>query len=389
MLEIAKEKVDWLFGEAKRIVNAARRMPPVGGIWFYHPDGSGNYRGVWSRDFAYIVDNVPELVPPKETKAIYYLFLKHQRPNGGLPANVSRELTPGYCCVASEAVKDFATDADNSQFAVKIVYDYYKQTGDVDLFAATMTQLKRAMDFVPRSSLGLVWIDPDYPHTGYGFTDLVVKTGNELFTSVLYWEACRCFAELADKTGEKEMAQSFLGRAHKVETNINVLWDEKAGAFFATDLERKIDIWGNAYLVNIGFPIGDKLQRLLDFLVTNYDNYTYAGQVRHLPQGEHWSHVIYEVPKGTYQHGAYWGTASGWVAYALSRKEPKLASAMLNDMIDYYQQEGVYECVNKQYTKVKDYVASITNPVGAIKRILGIASIREETWTAKGDANGA
>jgi len=367
MLEVKKEKIDWLFGEAKRIVNAARVAPPCNGTWLYHPDGSGNYRGIWCRDFAYIVENVPELLPPPEIKAAYYYLIRHQRADGGLPASVSREGKPGYITVG----KPEFTDSDNSQFAVKIAYDYYKYTGDIELFASTIDRLKRAMDFVPRSSAGLVWIDPDNPHTGYGFTDVVLKSGNELFSSLLYWEACRKMAEIYREIEQKGLEDDFLKRAMLIEKNINALWNDDIGAFYAATIdERKIDIWGNAYLVYIGFPVGEKLKRVQRFLVDNYNKYVYKGQVRHLLKGEYWEKTIYRVPKDTYQQGAYWGTASGWVMYALAQEDVNLASSMANELIDYYQTYGIYECVNIHYNKIRDYVASIVNPVGTIKHLL-------------------
>ena len=123
MVNIARSKLEWLFGETERIIHAARPMPPV----LYCPDGSGHYIGVLGRDFAYIVDNVPELVPANDIKTVYYSFLRAQRADGGLPVCVSRDGTPAYNTVGSTEF----TDSDASQFIVKIAYDYYKHTGDV------------------------------------------------------------------------------------------------------------------------------------------------------------------------------------------------------------------------------------------------------------------
>ena len=35
------------------------------------------------------------------------------------------------------------------------------------------------------------------------------------------------------------------------------------------------------------------------------------------------------------------------------------------------------ESINRYHTKVKNYVASVTNPTGALKRLLGISDIRD------------
>lgn len=376
MLKIEKEKLNWLFHEAKRIVISARLVSPAyDGTFLYCPDAIGNYKGIWSRDFAYIVDNVPELLTPKEVKTCYYYLIRHQRLDGAMPASVGVNIPDkkdkgewiGYTTVGNG---DFS-DLDNSQFVVKIVYDYYRYTGDIELFVSTLDRLKRAMDFVPRSSLGLVWIDPDNPHTGYGFTDSVIKTGNELFCSLLYWEASLLMAEIYGVINKKSLQSEFLERAKMIEKNIDVLWDEKTGAFYTTTIgERRIDIWGNAFAVYINFPLGNKEKKIIDFLIKNYNEYIYCGQIRHLLKGEYWTKTCYEIPGETYQNGAYWGTASGWIFYAIAKESPGLASEIINEMIDYYRNYGVYECVNENYNKVKDYVASITNPVGAIKRLI-------------------
>ena len=41
---------------------------------------------------------------------------------------------------------------------------------------------------------GLPWSDPSNPHIGYGFTDTIAKTGNALYSSVLYWDASKQLA---------------------------------------------------------------------------------------------------------------------------------------------------------------------------------------------------
>ena len=67
----------------------------------------------------------------------------------------------------------------------------------------------RPMNSMPRDRSGLIWIDPLYPHTPYGFTDNVVKTGNELFCSLLYWEASGCLAKMAAASDDARTAADF------------------------------------------------------------------------------------------------------------------------------------------------------------------------------------
>ncbi len=361
-----KKEIKWLYNEAQRIVEKAKVIARDGTIFY----GPGIYQGIWMRDFDFLLNNAPELVQPLEIKKTYYAFLKHQRCDGSVPKSLNPNGYPSYVCWG----RGESTEADSAQYMVKMVYDYYQYTGDIELFASTSSNLKRAMDSMPRSSLGLIWIDPDFPHTGFGFTDCIVKTGNEFFCSLLYWEASILMSAMLKKIGNMNLALEFSERAKKVEKNIGVLWDEKQGAYLAATVDgRKVDIWGNAYMLYIGFPSKNK-KDVGKFLTENYDRIIYNGQVRHLLQGEVWEKMRHpntgDIPEGEYQNGGYWGLASGWAAYSIAQHNRSLAEKLFADLIEFYRQEGIYECVNDRgYRKYEDYVASAVNPLGAIEKL--------------------
>lgn len=381
ILNFGSFDVDWLYVEAQRIVENAKISASDGTV-LYSP---GVYRGVWARDFEFIVHNTPELIKPEEIKEIYYYLLRHQKDSGAMPKGVSSEGKPHYVCWTASRKEEIPwhvrwdrqdpTDSDSAQYMVKLVYDYYKYTGDIELFVSTCSNLKRAMDFMPRSPLGMIYISPNCPHTPFGFTDCIVKTGNVLFSSLLYWEASMLVSEMFNNIGNEEAADDFLGRSKLIKKNIDVLWDEQEGAYLAaTGVGRKIDIWGNAYMTAIDFPT-DKRKRVCAFLAENCDRFVYHGQIRHLLKGDYWEYTVHPntgtVPKDEYQNGAYWAAASGWVIYAVSQVAQDLASKLISDLVNFFQKEGIYECINdKGWRKYKDYVASIVNPVGAIKRLL-------------------
>jgi hypothetical protein len=257
---------------------------------------------------------------------------------------------------------------DNSQFMVKLVADYVRATGDLDFFRGVAGKLVRAMDFTPRSRDGLVTIDPARPHSPYGFTDTIAKTGELLFSSLLYWEASRELAALFEKAGDAARAGEFEARAGSIERNVGSLWDEKAGMFLAASVDcRQIDIWGNAYALNVEFPLGPKRERIIRNLARNYSRIIYRGQIRHLPEPEFREKTLIPVTPGTYQNGAYWGTASGWVAFALKERKPDLAVRIAGALVPDYRRRGAFECVNVNYEKIKDYVVSVVNPLGALR----------------------
>jgi len=372
-IEIATEKLAWFFGETIHVVSQSRLPTPREDIFFYCPD-SGNYKGVWTRDFCYIAENVPELLDPANSKRIFTRLWAGQRADGGVPCMLSMSNETPYLTVGNKAF----TDTDNSMFLIKQVKAYVDVTGDLDAVAARWPSMVRAMDYVPRDRRGLVWIDPDMPYTGYGFTDCWHKRGAELFCTLLYWEASQILADFARALDRPDDEEEFRRRAGRIEKQIHTFWNESVGALAVTDRMLEFpDVWGNAYLLHIGFPAGELNDRIGDWLVKNYERCVSRGQVRHLPTPLYWPDTPYEVPKDEYQQGGYWGTASGWMFTALAQKDPALAARMATDMIDDFRQNGVYESINRHHTKVKNYVASVTNPAGALKRLLGIRDIRD------------
>gem|GEM_PF-361994 len=385
--------IDWLAKSANTV--AAEVKTTVGGTPVYSPGGYGG--NVWSRDYYYIVSGLSDAVPATEIKAVVELFLTKQLPDGRVPKNVNDNLEADYVCWNMEGaptdrnrsiINGWSTEmhaanpaarrpeADAAQFLVLLADEYMRRSSDI-MFAKEVVQpLHRAMQSIPRSRNGLVWINPKKPHTSYGFTDGIVKTGNELYCSLLFWQASNLLAEMAYKAGDEKLKAYYKGEAKKIEQNIDVLWDAKRNAFLAaTESCRQIDIWGNAYAVWINFPLGDKLDKMQRFLADNFDQYVYKGQVRHLLEGEYWEHSISwpdnaPIIKDSFQNGAYWGTAAGWVAFALAEQSPHLTKRLFSDLISFYREEGVYECVGQNnYKKALNYGASATLPLLAIKRL--------------------
>lgn len=352
--------------EKCRQITASVRKKRIDGTTVYTP--GGDYIHLFPRDCYYLVHGAQQFVPAEDIREILRLIFRHQGPEGIVPQCIAPDEGDGYA--------GGLPVGDSAQFVVLLAYEYFQRTSDRAFVKENIVRLKRAMDSMPRSDLGLIWIDPEAAVVAYGFTDTVIKTGDELFCSLLYWETSRQLAEMAKAVGEDVMAEDFLARAALVEKNLASLWDEESGMYMAASLDcRQIDIWGNAYLVYIGFPDLPKRQRICRFLVEHYPQIVYAGQVRHLQDGQYWQKTGRmdqgkPCPPDEYQNGAYWGTATGWVAYAIAQVDPALASKMLGDMTDYYSRFDAYECVCKNGNqKFPGYAASIGNPLAAIRRL--------------------
>ncbi len=361
----------WLIRTARQLLSGCR-VRAGDGTWLYTPDGKGNYRALWTRDFAYMVENAGDLLPPDETEACLRYLVRGIRADGAAPDRVRPDGVPVYAAGGEEHPIG-EPNIDNAQFLVIAVDEHLKrlsQEGAWRIFRDWAPALDQAMDYIPRPPSGLVWNDPRKPHSPYGFTDTIGKTGELFFESLLYWTASRRMAAWHDRVGDRSRAREYRRRARLIETNVRNLWDDEAGAFLAATKDcRQLDVWGNAYAVWLDFPLGRKRDRVLGFLVARHDRFVWHGQVRHLLQGEHWQRLLTPVPPERYQNGAYWATASGWVIWALAQKDPKLARRTWSDLIADFQQGGVCECVNDGYRQLPSYVVSAANPLAAARRL--------------------
>ena len=363
------QKIAWLEKAARKEL-AGARVPAHDGTILFMPDGLGFYGALWTRDFAYLVRNVFALLQPDEAhRAVTYL-LREQRNDGCVPDRVQLDGIAVYSAGHPDTpLGDPPTD--NSSFMVSLVYAYAQQAGDLGFARKNLEPLRRALDFTPRSPAGMVHIPPGQRQSPYGFTDTVAKTGELLFSSLLYWAACQEMAELCEQCGEN--AALYRRRAAAIELGAERLWDDEVGAYrAATEACNQIDIWGSAFAVYIDFVHGQRRQRLLRFLRDRYQDYVWRGQVRHLLRGEYWERLLktkYPIERDTYQDGAYWATASGWVIYSLAQIDADLARRMLADLLHDFQEVGIYECINVGYRKAEHYLPSVVNPLGALRRI--------------------
>ena len=358
--------LSWLENAARREL-AGCRATAYDGTVLFTPDGEVHYGALWTRDFAYMVENAFDLLDADEARTAIEYLLRGQRADGCIPDRVQVDGMPVYSAGPVERpLGDPPTD--NSQFMVGLVYDYVRHTDDCAFACRWLDALRRALDYTPREANGPVFIPPEHPHSPYGFTDTIAKTGALLFSSLLYWKACREMVHLCRWCGAD--AAPYLRRADQITRALDVLWDGDIGAYRAATHDcRQIDVWGSAFAVYSGFAQDERHQRLLRFLRDHYAEYVYRGQVRHLLGDETWARTLIPVAPGTYQNGAYWATASGWVHFALAQIDGPLATRMLDDLLTDFQTHGIFECVNAGYEKLDHYVASAVNPLGALRRI--------------------
>ena len=357
---ISEKDLQWMRKATIEQLNGCR-VKSTNGIWLHTPDGIGNYKALWTRDFYYMVEYASDLMHPIEIKKSIYYLIKGQREDGCMPDRVNIDGKAVYSPGSDNTpMADHALD--NGPFMALLVCSYVKQSKDESLFRKVAEKLSKGLDFINRSESGLVFNDPTNPQCVYGFTDTVKKTGNLLFSSLLYYKACKEMETLCRKYNYGN-ADIYKVRSENIRENIYMLLDKESGMFWAADKDcKQIDIWGSAFAVYVGITNEEQSKKISEYLIRNADQIFMNGQIRHLPGSEvSWNNLFLSIKAGTYQNGAYWATPLAWVVPVIAKQNLPLAKKILQNVIKDFQENGINECVNTNYINIPNYLASATN----------------------------
>jgi hypothetical protein len=373
--------LNYLGQKSKQLLDGCA-VPAHDGTILFTPDGIASYNALWVRDFGYMVEYAGKYLEDHNIEEGIIYSMNARREDGWMPDRIYGDGLAVYA--AGEAGKPVGrANLDNTPFLVFVVY-YYLNRIDAqkagELFREWEKLLSDGLDLIELSEAGLVYNDPADPHSPYGFTDTIGKTGELFKESLLYWRSCKFMAELNLKFGDGGQVDRYAQRTSSIEKNIYRLYDPQSKAFLAaTEDCKQIDIWGNAYLLYIDFPAEQVKEQLLDFLKLNYELYSYKGQIRHLLKGEYWERLLIDVPHEEYQNGAYWATATGWVVWCLAQTDGKLAAQTVKDVIASFEHDGIFECLNEGYSKLDSFVVSAVNVYGAVDRLINVEENRDFT----------
>lgn len=372
MKSLNQQTVSELSTMVRQIVEGCRTIAYDGTV-LYTPDGVASYDALWLRDFSYMAEYAPEFVKTEDLKNCINFAQKHKRADGWMPDRTYADGTTAYAAgVLTDPVGE--ANLDNTPFWMLLIDELSRRMPKEEfapLFRNWEESVYVGLSIIPRSINGLVYNNQENPHSPYGFTDTIGKTGHLFHESLLLWRACRMAEKLCIEHGFGH-TDWYADTAAKIEASIMELYDTESGAFFAADLDcKQIEVWGNAYMLYIDFPCTAEVKNsILNWLAAHYEDYTYMGQVRHLLKGEYWQRTLIVVPEEEYMNGAYWGTATGWVMWCLQQIKPELASRMYEDVYNFMVTEGSYECINVDYRKLNSFVVTSTNIYGGLVRIV-------------------
>ena len=353
-----------------RLIEGCKKVAYDGTVLFT-PDAVGNYDALWIRDFGYMAEYCGDLMDTGEIRGCIEYAVRGRRADGWMPDRMEAGGDAVYAAGAKGAPVGRA-NLDNTPFlvfAVDALMAMVPEEEGKELFARWYPALDRGMDILPRSPEGLIWNDPQDPHSPYGFTDTVRKTGRLFMESVLYHRACRKLGSLHRRFGSPERYEDYALKARLVEEGLPALFDREKGVFPAAELDcRQTDVWGMLYSLDVDFPLPREIREAMErWLTENKHRYLYRGQVCQLPDGQPWEKLLIEVPAGEYQNGAYWATASGWALRFFRRRDPPFFEAMLEELLEDFESNGICECVNEGYRKLPEFVVSATNARGGLR----------------------
>ncbi len=337
------------------------------GTALYFP--GGGYDACWTRDFCYMVEGAGRLIPSEEILACIDFLLRGQRDDGAMPDRVESDGKAIYMAGPEDAPLGEDPPTDNAQFMVKLVAAYVDLTDEYAAFLQRREQLYDGMEQVPRGKDGLVEVDRNYPHSTYGFTDGIAKTGKVLFSSLLYWEACRRLAELCAGCEYHDEAHDWYEQAELLKRSLDQFYDHQYGLYrAASDQCRQLDLWGSSYACVVRLASKSRARQVGEFFCSAPEVSIWHGHIRHLPVGEYWERLLTEIELDTYQNGAFWAVPSGWVAQVMATYDEAAARDVIYDLLEFWRVEGVYECISPYAPpQVEGYPASATCVLGAVR----------------------
>ncbi len=285
-------------------------------------------------------------------------------------------MTPPYC---------------DQYFFIHMAYYYTKSTASSKFLHTEINgvklidRLEMAYRVPPtRQDDVLVYTTDDFRGVDFGFRDAIYITGNLCFPSLLKYRASMELAELFDMISCKGKADSYRTIAKRLKIEIYKVFSDNRGMLLAsTGKSEQADVWSTALAVYFNILEGENMTRTCQFLRDAYKSGTLAnkGNIRHVLTCDDFNKsTVWEksvVEKNTYQNGAYWGTPTGWVCYAIAKVDLDAAKQLAKEYIDDLRagdyRKGLefgapWECYNAGSTQNAVYLTTVTCPYIVFKQ---------------------
>jgi hypothetical protein len=314
----------------------------------------------------------------------------HIRIDNGLPIYF-----PGTYSFKDQGNKKFGMfpPYDDQFFFIHMAWYYVKMTNNIDILKDVIRDIRLidrldAAYKVPpsRPENNIVFTTEDFRGVDFGFRDVIEITGDLCFTSILKYRASNEMAELMKMTGHKSRANKYKEIAQQIKTAIPRLFLDQRGMLLAsTGNSNQPDVWSTGLAVYMNILEGADNEKACRFLADSYEKgyLAFNGNIRHIltcddfNDSTAWKSSL--AVKNTYQNGAYWGTPTGWICYAIAKSDFNLAQRLANEYIENLRKNDFrkggengapYECFHPSgHRQNPVYMTTVTCPYIVFKTI--------------------
>ena len=381
----------------------------TGGV-LIKPGGGGSYPSFWIRDYA--MSLASGFISEEEQKHMLLLTASTQSdktwitkngsivPFGAIADHVRIDDSlpiyfPGTFDFIEQGNKIFGVypPYGDQYFFIQMAHYFVKTFSSNTILTAKingielMDRLEIAFN-VPPSRLDneIVFTTDGFRGIDFGFRDVITITGDLCYPSILKFRASNQLAELFDKRNNKVKAAKYRKIAKKIKSAIPLLFMNSNGMLRAsTEKGNQPDVWATALAVYLKVLNEKDSNKASKALAESYKKGTlaYHGNIRHIVTSDDFNETTaWEfslAKKDTYQNGAYWGTPTGWVCYAIAKTDFGLAQTLAKEYIDDLRKTdfrlgaentGPYECFHPSGHKQNGlYMTTVTCPLVAFKSI--------------------
>jgi hypothetical protein len=328
------------------------------------PGGKDDYPAFWIRDYAMALET--GMVGPKEQKHMLLLTASTQCDQTWITKNGS--MVP-YGSVADHiridnslpiyfpGTYDYEEQGDkyygmvppycDQFYFIHIAWYYINSTSDLVILnkdingTKLIDRLEIAFKMPPaRLSNQLVYTDSSFRGVDFGFRDGIEITGDLCFSSILKYRAAKQLSTLFEKQKNKIKADKYNEIARQIKRSLPLIFlNNNAMLRASTGKSNQPDVWATALAIYFNMLEGDTLTSACKNLSDAYEKGTlaYKGNIRHvLITDDYNEKTAWEggrMDKNRYQNGAYWGTPTGWVCYAIAKANKANARKLVKEYI--------------------------------------------------------
>lgn len=414
---LTTEDFNYLKDLTKAVMDSARVYPGqiiskdfganATGITLIRPGGRGTYPAFWIRDYAMSIET--GFVSTEEQKQMLLLTAATQCdqtwisasgsmiPVGAIPDHIRIDdskpiFFPGTYNYSNQGGKTWGMTPPycDQYYFVHMAYQYIVGSNRSDFLLKEINgtrlidRLEMAYKVPPTKLEGvLVNTTDDFRGIDFGFRDVINITGELCFPSLLKYKASLELAELFNRLRRNDKAKFYLTIAAKLKQLIPAVFADARGMLLAsTGKGKQPDVWSTSLAVYFGILEGDQQKKTCQFLRDAYQKGSLAskGNVRHILTTDDfntstaWEFSL--AQKNSYQNGAYWGTPTGWVCYAIAKVDipaaQKLAKEYIDDLRVGDYRKGIefgapWECYNSDKPQNAVYLTSVSCPLIVFK----------------------